>query len=235
MPQRRLKSDALLVAHVQARAPWFPQGEPVDRECPDVEVRNGQGSTGVEVTQLVEASSPSQPGRPQLSALHRRVMADAGEHYARYDLPAADVFAYFQQGRIADPRTVALRLATFVAERVRSGIDCETFSRGEVAHELSVVRVSVNGESRWDTLGAGSVPSLTKAAIEGSLRAKEQRLEDYRRAFARNWLLMHTSVSYSGGMFYVPLEFDDWVFSSGFDGVALYDGNRGEVLRVALT
>lgn len=53
--------------------------------------------------------------------------------------------------------------------------------------------------------------------------------------FARNWLLMHTSVSYSGGMFYLPIEFDDWVFPSDFDGVALYDGNRREVLRVALT
>lgn len=229
-----MKRDALFVGHVQSLAPWFPQGEPFDRESPDVEVRSEHGSLGVEITQLVETGSKGLPPRPELSALHRRVMTQAGALYLSYGLPAADVFAYFQCGRIADPDALALRLANFVAEQVRRGIACETFSRGEVRSEFSVVRIAVDGESNWSTLGAGSVPSLTKDMIEGALRAKEQKLESYRRVFECNWLLMHTSVTYSGGMLCVPREFDEWVFASGFDGVALYDGNRGQALRVSL-
>lgn len=234
MIPRPSKSDAAFVAHVQSRAAWFPQGQPIDRESPDVEVRRAQGSIGVELTRLVEAGSRSRPSRPQLSALHRRVLAQAAEHYASYDLPPADVFAYFRRGRITDPADLSVRLARFVAARVTDGIACETFARGEVAAELSVVRIAVNGESSWTTLGAGSVPPLTKEMIASALHAKEQLLAVYRRSFRCIWLLMHTSVGYSSGLLYVPREFENWVFASGFDGVALYDGNHSQVLRVAL-
>src|SRR3954462_9887246 len=114
--------ERALVETARKQYPWFPPGELVDSETPDVLLVDGDTRIGIEVTELFQPPKHGSKFGPHVVAkFHKRVMQIA-ERLAE-TLPPLDVLVYFNyRNDLRDPESCARALIDFVRTH-----PCETY------------------------------------------------------------------------------------------------------------
>src|SRR5207249_6669221 len=128
--------------------PWFPPGEIVDYEKPDVLLVDGDNRIGIEVTELFQSPKHGSKFGPHVIAkFHRRVM-EIAERLAQ-PLPHLDVLVYFNyRDDLRDAEACAQNLIEFVQSH-----PCGTYGMLDgIPNGFSVVRIAepwANEIPRW--------------------------------------------------------------------------------------
>jgi hypothetical protein len=132
------RRERALVETARKLYPWFPPGELVDFEKPDVLLVDGDTRIGIAVTELFQPPKHGSKFGPHIVAkFHQRVMQIA-ERRAQ-SLPPLDVLVYFNHRHDRrDAESCANALIDFVQSR-----PCETYGMLDgIPYGCSVVRIT---------------------------------------------------------------------------------------------
>jgi len=220
------KQEIALVHTTRTLYPWFPPGEIVEHEKPDVLLVDGEDRIGIEVTELFQPPKHGSKFGPHVVAkFHQRVM-EIAERRAQ-SLPPLDVVTYFEyRDHLTDAESSAKALIEFVRSH-----PCGCYQKLDgIPYGFVVVRIAeptTHRIPRWQCWNSGETILATYEMIAAVISEKNALVASYRLKVPRVWLLIACSFANFANNFSVPRDVDSWRFNYDFDKVLLLSSESG--------
>ena len=211
--------------------PWFPSGElRAGKNPPDVVLGTEGIEIAIEVTQLFHPPTPrSKYPRQQVAQFRRDVASRAQEIAMAEGVPVYDVLVYFWNDEpLNDLESAARSLVEFVKRHPVE--DCRHWGRFHVPYGFGVIRIArplANQIPHWHGQDGGNEPLLTRELVASYIERKDRRLQTYREAYDRTWLIVISTLFPLSSSFTVPDAANDWEFKFEFDKVLLVSEQHG--------
>ena len=224
------------MAEARKASSIFPVGTSVLHENLDFLLHCDHGMIGVEVTELCLERPRAQAGR---------FAKVAGKAQARHrELPKSrvvDVAASFTPNvEDVGSRQLVTGLADFVLahQNELGGFDWNDTDLSD-GYSYIGIHEPLSPARRWWIAHGYSMTLAQKQQIDARIRAKNQRLAQYRAAVSEVWLVIINDRFLGAGMVYARLDrLADWQFVYEFDKVLLFlreAGGGGEVIELQRT
>ena len=203
-----------------------------ERESPDFVIQTGETRIGVEVTELFISHEKHGSTLQAQEAMTSQVAAKAQQLYQAENGPPAHVTICFSPQknlRGLNRDVTAKMLCDFVL-----GLNLSVWQRHDwhaeeasgflpdaisFVHALGVPSFEI---AHWGVARAGWVAPLSPAPLQERIDAKANRLSEYQRAIAENWLLIVADATRPSSLIEVAANFETQATLSPFDRTFFY-------------
>jgi len=218
----------------------LPDGNLVEREEPDFEIRTDTGLLGIELTHIHPPPRNKSFHSPvEEAVLYERAVRRAEKSYAT--IPGAlavkvTTYPWDLERRRGNEKAMARELVEFVRAHAHEAEPHALFERRSMLPVGFGVVSIVRSSGSWFSGGAVTVTvEEIYAELEKRIGEKNKRLPTYRENMpsSRFWLLLYCGAGVTNGI-ELPYDFDKWQATTQFDRVFFYSGLHNGVYEVRI-
>jgi hypothetical protein len=226
MRSNKKEIEARALAYARKTGAPIPLGE-IPGEEPDFRIPTGEGTLGLEISELVRPASGGSDILPIEAANHHESVIELAReiYYSQPDAKPASVRYSFSDSRVVrrKKREMALVLADFVKANLHRANPVVNMSRFEMPKGFEFDSISITSETGvWSSSQCGGVTlDQIPEQLACRIAAKNKLVPTYRKNLPENspvWLLLYSTVTIAGHV-PVPSCINEWKFKFDFDRV----------------
>jgi hypothetical protein len=242
MTDPKKECELRVLAAARSASSFFPSGEIIVGEAPDIRIKGEAGTVGIELTELLPLSrNDSFNSSLAEEGLHNDVVRLAEEDY--YRTPGATpvkITVYFrdvERGKNRK-REMAQALSAFVTSHREQAKPVVTFvRRDKLPDGFGTISIASGAGAWFSGESVGNTISGIRQQLAARIGAKSSLVPNYRANLPDSpiWLLLYSGAGVPRG---VPLVkgINEWSFAFDFDRVLFFsslDGRVEEIRRAA--